>query len=97
MVTHDSAPMAQMSILRLRTPPQLTLVPSTANRLERRHPGQKVQLTLDAFLRPPSAPLVHETDAVLTGETSPLVPNPQPKVQPNLLPRWQAAAMSLAR
>ena len=58
MVTHDCAPIAQMS---LPSPPRPVTSPSTANRSERRCPTgnkvqKKVQLKLDTFLRPPTPP-----------------------------------------
>ena len=62
----------RMSLLLVRTPPQPTPAPSTANWSERSQPGKKVQLKLNAFLRPPSAPPADEPGAVqLTGESSP--------------------------
>ena len=70
-----------MLIILTRTPP------SAPNQSERRLTGKKVQLRLDAFLRPPSPPPADETAAVqLTGETSPRgwspLPGPLPKPAP---------------
>ena len=81
VVTHDCAPIAQMSVVRVPTTPRPTPAPSAPNRSERR------PLAKTACHRGWS-PLPSPLPSLLPMLPN-LVPNLQPRVQPNLLPRWQ--------
>ena len=59
VVTHECAPIAQMSFLRVRTPPRPTSASTTTNREERRQTRKKAQLKLGAKNHPhPPLPLM---------------------------------------